>query len=127
MTTGVLRYISNELEKIGVPYEFGEWQSDVTYPYFVGDYTEVTPINEDGAEEKTFMLNGFIRNKSVLELEKVKEKIQQAFHSVGGKTAILGDGTGIAVFYSNAFYVPTNVENLKRIQINLTIKIWKAR
>lgn len=122
----VLKYINSELQKIKVPYEFGEWTSKVVYPYFVGEYTEVTPLNEDGQEEKTFILNGFTR-KSALEFEKIKAKIQKHFPAVGGRTAVLDDCSGIAVFYSNSNYIPTNVEGLKRIQINLTVKIWKVR
>ena len=36
MMEEVLNFISVELEKIGVPYEFLEWTQDITYPYFVG-------------------------------------------------------------------------------------------
>lgn len=121
----LLNFINSELEKVQVPYEFGEWNSTVTYPYFVGEYSEIEPSSESGEEEKTFILNGFMRG-SFLKLEEMKEKIKMAFPPVEGKTAILDDGSGIAVFYSTSFPVPTGEEGLKRIQINLSVKCWKV-
>lgn len=125
MVIELLNFINSELENIQVPYEFGEWTSDITDPYFVGEYSEVEPISESGEEEKAFILNGFTR-KSALILEEMKEKIKSAFPPVGGKTAILEDDSGVAVFYSSSFPVPTGEEGLKRIQINLSIKYWKV-
>lgn len=121
----VLSFINSELEKIHIPYEFGEWTSKVAYPYFVGEYSEIESFSESGEEEKSFILNGFTRG-SALSLEEMKEKIKEIFPPVGGKTAILDNGSGVAVFYSNSFPVPTGEEELKRIQINLTVKYWKV-
>lgn len=120
----LLNFINSELEKVQVPYEFGEWTSTVTDPYFVGEYSEFEPSSESGEEEKTFILNGFTR-ESALVLEEMKEKIKTAF-PVEGKTAILDNGSGVAVFYSNSFPVPTGEEGLKRIQVNLSVKYWKV-
>ena len=55
----ILEFISNELEKEGVPYEFLIWTRTVTYPYFVGEYNEYEPTVESGEQDKTFILNGF--------------------------------------------------------------------
>lgn len=121
----VLSFIKSELEKINVPYEFGEWTSEVSYPYFVGEYSESESYTEDGQEDTTFILTGFSRS-SGLALEEIKGKIQAAFPPVGGNTAILENGSGIAVFYSRSFPVPTGEEGLKKIQINLSVKFWKV-
>ena len=44
----VLNVISEQLERLNIPYEFGEWTEEVSYPYFVGSYTETEHRQEDG-------------------------------------------------------------------------------
>lgn len=117
-------FITEQLGIISVPYEFGEWTSDVTYPYFVGEITESPIMTEDGHEESTMILNGFHRGESI-ELEKIKEKIKAHFEPINGLRAKTDSGS-IAVFYNNAFHVPTGEAELKRIQINLEIHEWKG-
>ena len=119
-----LKFISDHLNAAGIPYEFGEWSSDIHYPYYVGEITEEEPMTEDGAERSTLILNGFHRGKYI-DLENDKAKIKQLFHTVCGLRGQTDSGA-IAVFYGNAFYVPTGEAELKRIQINLKIKEWKG-
>lgn len=125
MSVAALKMISDGLESIGINYEFGEWTSEVVYPYFVGEYQEEPPMNEDGMMETTFLLNGFSRG-SWLELEQEREQIEQYFDKVSGKTAITESGSGVAVFYENSLVIPTGDAELKRIQVNLKIKEWSV-
>lgn len=126
MTTAVLKFIKDAMDSAGIPYEFMEFTSSITAlrSYWVGSYSEVTPIAEDGMQETQFILTGTGKGKW-LDLEKEKAKIEQLFPMVGGKTAILDNGSGVAVFYGNAFPVPTGDVLLKRLQINLTVKEWR--
>jgi hypothetical protein len=62
---------------------------------------------------------------SWLELETVKETIRRIFPDTG-RTAILENNFGIAVFYSNSKPVPTGDAELKRIQIELKVKEWRV-
>lgn len=119
-----LKFINEQMGVIGVPYEFGEWASAITYPYYVGEITEEPTITEDGAEESTLILNGFHRGKFI-DLENDKAKIKKHFHPIHGLRASTDSGA-IAVFFDGAFYVPTGEADLKRIQINLKIKEWKG-
>lgn len=119
-----LKFINEQMGVVGVPYEFGEWASAVTYPYYVGEITEEPTITEDGAEESTLILNGFHRGKFI-DLENDKAKIKKHFHPIHGLRASTDSGA-IAVFFDGAFYVPTGEADLKRIQINLKIKEWKG-
>ena len=119
-----LKFINEQLEAIGVPYEFGEWSSDVVYPYFVGEITEEPTMTEDGQESSTMLLTGFTRN-GYMELETIKEKIKRHFHPIHGLRGWIGDNA-VVVFYEGSFYVPTDEADLKRIQINLQIKEWKV-
>ena len=126
MTIEALKYIDDTLNNAGINYEFGMWTSDVIYPYFVGEYTDTTTVNEDGMKETTFLLSGTSRN-SMLELEEAKEKIEDLFPSVGGRIAKLDNGSRIVIFFNSAMYVPTDTADIKRLQINLTIKEWKVK
>ena len=112
------------MELLNIPYEFGEWTSDVQYPYFVGELTETETATEDGMEAPYMLLTGFHRG-NFNELEEIKEKIKKHFHPVHGKRAAFEGGT-IAVFYGGAFYIPTGEADLKKLQITLNIKTWKG-
>lgn len=123
----VLGFINKALEDAGVPYEFLEWTQKVSYPYFVGEYSEFEPDNESGEEDKSFILTGFYRgNNARYELEKMRAKIEATFPAIGGKVAALDSGSVVAVFYGNSSYIPTGEEELYKIQINLSIKLWKV-
>ena len=119
------KFISDQMTEIAVPYEYGEWSSEITYPYWVGELTEEPIITEDGLEESTMILNGFHRGKFI-QLELDKQKIKQHFNPINGLRAKLDSGS-IAVFFDGAFPVPTGEADLKRMQINLKIKEWKGK
>lgn len=123
MTVEALKYVNDCLESLSIPYEFMQWTKPLSFPYFVGEYTEIEPMNEDGLEQGTLILTG-TTNKNYLTLESIKEKLKQFFPS-DGRTAILDNGSGIAVSYSTAFLVPTGEQELVRIQINLNIQEWR--
>lgn len=119
-----IQFINEQMDLIAVPYEWEVWSSRIQYPYFTGEFTEEPPITEDGAEQSTLILNGFHRGSRTA-LEAVKDKIKKHFdpiHGLRGRT----DSGSIAVFFDGSFSVPTGEAELKRIQINLTIKEWKG-
>ena len=119
-----LNFIKDQMGKIAVPYEFGEWTSDNKDFYFVGEYTDEPIPSEDGAEESILILSGFCRGKS-LALEQAKKKIKKHFPAIEGLRAETDSGA-IAVFFDGAFPVPTGESQLKRIEIHLKIKEWKG-
>ena len=124
MSVDKLKFINEQMGLIAVPYEFGEWTSEVRYPYFVGEIREEPITTEDGFEQSTMILAGFSRGKYIdLELEKAKiKKHFNPIHGLRGNT----DSGSIAVFFDHAFPVPTNEAELKRIEIYLKIKEWKG-
>lgn len=122
MTTESLAFINDILTEADINYEFMEWTSDVAYPYWVGEYTESEPMNEDGMQESTFMITG-TTNGSWLSLEEAKATIES---KLCNQTVILSNGNGLAVLYSGSLNVPTGNEKMKRMQINLLIKEWKV-
>lgn len=122
MTQETLRYIAETLASAGINYEFGQWSGEIVYPYFVGEYTESEPMTEDGLLQSTFMLNGFSRS-DWLALQEAKETIEKLFSN---SVQVLASGNGVCIFYAGASIIPENDLELKRIQINLTIKEWKV-
>lgn len=108
---------------LDVPYNFMEWKGKVPKTYFVGEYQETPTLTkeEDGYHETSFILNGFTRD-SWLSLEQTKAKIEKVLP----RQAIV-EGSAVAVFFENALVVPTGDSELKRIQINLTIKEWRVK
>lgn len=124
MSIAGLKYVSDLMNSLSIPYAFVRWNT--TPPddyYFVGEYNEVdtTTREENGYTETNVTLRGFTR-KDWLLLEQAKAKIE----ANATKTAILDDGSGIAVFYETGMVVPTADAELKSIQINLKIKEWKV-
>ena len=118
MTPAALKFINEALFEAGIPYAFETWNEALVYPYFVGEYTESEPEEEDGIQEATFMITG-TSNTTWLSLEEAKEKIKK---EICNRTAILPNGNGIAIYFAGSSRIPTGNETMKRIQINLTIK-----
>lgn len=123
MTKEVLNIINQSMKEIGLDYAFMRFTGKVKYPYFVGEYVDTEPVNEDGLCESTFLLTGFSRGTWV-DLEDAKEKIEKKLDDY---TAITDTGSVVAVFYTGAQPIDTGDAELKRIQINLKIKEWKVK
>jgi hypothetical protein len=122
----VLSIINEELDSIGVPYEFMRWTSGVTDEYWVGEYSEDPITTEDGYKASTVILTGTINtiDGTWLQLERTRAKIEKHFHPVCGLSKATDNGS-VVIFYENSFPIPTGEANLKRIQINLQVKEWR--
>ena len=126
MSKYALKMVSDGMKALGLAYGFGGFSGEpIDEQYWVGEYTETESVSESGLQEATFMLTGFSRS-SWLALEDSKEKIERYFNRISGKTVIADNGSAVAIFYANALIVPTGDAELKRIQINLSIKEWKV-
>lgn len=124
MSKAVLKAVSDGMAAIGMNYEYQEWTDDLVYPYFTGEYQEFEPLNEDGMQETSFILTGFTRG-SYSDLEAAREKIEKKFNPISGYKVSTDDSV-VAIFYALALSnIPTGDAELKKIQINLTIKEWK--
>jgi len=124
MSEAALKYVDSLMREAGIPYAFLQWNSGIPPDgYFVGDYIEApSPAKEEsGCQASAFILRGFTRKEWLL-LERAKEKLESALP----KTAILENGSGIAVSYESARPVPTGDAELKSIKINLAVKEWRG-
>lgn len=125
MSIATLAYINNLMQSMGIPYEFMRWNIEPPDDYyFTGEYNEheMTTMEEDGRQDSTFILRGYTRGSWLL-LEQAKAKIERGLPL----TAILDDGSGVAIFYSSGTVVPTGDADFKSIKIDLTIQEWKVK
>lgn len=125
MSMKAMAYVSDMMDALSLPYAYMRWtDKTIQDVYFTGEYSEVpsTTREENGRHDVTVILRGFTRGDWIL-LEEAKAKIERSC----AKTAILPDGTGLAVFYDSAMPVPTGDAQLKSIKINLTIQVWSVR
>lgn len=126
MSKNIRKLVASAMQELGIEYGFLTYFKDpIVYPYFIGQYTESAPINEDGMQESRFSLYGYTRG-SWEELEEKKEQIEAFFNKASGKTVITENGSAVAVFYESALTIPTGNAELKRIQINLICKEWSV-
>lgn len=126
MSKAVLKTIDDAMSEMGINYEYMEWTSAPVYPYFTGEYQEVVSMDEDGQQETQFILNGFARGEGAfLALENAKEQIKEYLQD--GRL-VSTEKSVVAIFYANTLAnLPTGDAELKRIQINLTIKEMNGR
>ena len=123
MSMAALKYVSDFMESNGIPYAFGEWKEKPPDRYWVGSYLEPEMLTreEDGRQEITFILRGYTRGGWML-LEQDKATIEK--HA--SQTAVLDNGTGIAVSYAGGDVVPTFDSDVVSMKINLEINEWSV-
>lgn len=123
MSMTALKYVADLMESNGIPYAFGEWKEKPPDRYWTGAYLEPESLTreEDGMQEITFILRGYTRGGWIL-LEEDKAIIERK----ASQTAVLADGTGIAVSYAGADVVPTFDSDIVSMKINLEIKEWRV-
>ena len=127
MTKKALKLINEAMKALDLEYGFVRYtKKPVVFPYWVGEYQENTPVDESGHSNSSFLLTGFHRG-AWDDLETQKEKIENYFNKVSGKTVMAEDGSAVAIFYANSLIVPTMDAELKRIQINLDVHEWSVK
>lgn len=126
MTKNVLKVVKASMQEMGLEYSFKRFRKRPEYPYFVGTYLETDPLNEDGLQECTFILDGFARGPgSESALEEAREQIRNYFTYLG-RAFTFDNGEVVVIAYGNAQPVPTDDAELDRIQINLTAMEWSV-
>ena len=115
--TEVLTIMNTEMEKLNIPYTFDTWDNDIELPQFIGEILETPNVNEDGKSEYTFILTGYATSYSYL--FGVAEQLKVKY-----KTSAIVDG--IVIKYDNTITVDNDTDDLKQIQINMTIKEWSV-
>lgn len=117
----LLSFMNEQIEQLEIPYEFGEWTQDLSYPYFVGSFNEAEHRIEDGYTGGVFTLDGWSRGSKIT-LAEVNDKLKKAFEDLRA----VRDGTAFFITYWNALMIPTGEEDLFRITITFNTNEWKG-
>nr|DAL57146.1 MAG TPA_asm: PORTAL PROTEIN, 15 PROTEIN, HEAD PROTEIN, VIRAL INFECTION, TAILED.2A [Caudoviricetes sp.] len=117
----LLSFMNEQIEQLEIPYEFGEWTQDLSYPYFVGSFNETEHRIEDGYTGGVFTLDGWSRGSKIT-LAEVNDKLKKAFEDLRA----VRDGTAFFITYWNALMIPTGEEDLFRITITFNTNEWKG-
>lgn len=117
----------NQRMKAALPghYAFIRWEDDLPEDYyFTAEYTELPSATgeEDGMRETAVYVRGYTWG-DWLSLEQAKETIEKMVPT----TAILENGSGIAIFYDVGQIVPTGLDDFKSIKMDMTIQEWKVK
>lgn len=138
----ILNFVKSKLDEVKVPYEFGEWTSTVSYPYFVGSFDETDYSAESDCTTGVFTINGWARGEDCrLVLMMLADRIKRKFGHLSEyvksdwKWDELNFLFGMAENTSNAFLVcyfntlsvPTDEDDLFRVQIILNTYQWKGK
>lgn len=115
----VFGYLNTLLSTI-INYEFGTWESDLVFPFWVGEYQELPFNYEQQKSEYSFTLTGTTKG-TYKELEEDKAKIKALLSE---HTAIIEEAHGVAIYYDGAIQIPSEDAQIKRMQITLTIQEW---
>ena len=113
----VLTTFNKEMEKLNIPYTFDGWDGEVELPQFIGEISEITNPNEDGKSEYSFILTGYATTYSYL------FDVADLLKSNYKQSAIVN---GVVIKYDNTTPIDNGTDDLKQIQINLTIKKWRV-
>ena len=113
----VLPTIKNELENLNIPYTFDAWYNDVELPQFIGEISETPTVDEDGKSEYSLILTGYAKSYSYL--FGVAEQLKRNY-----KPSLIVDGCILQ--YNNTITVDNGTDDLRHIQINMTIKKWSV-
>ena len=124
MTTKPLEIIASAMADLQIEYGFARYYG-MDYPYFVGEYIESEPLNEDGLQEASLTLTGFTRG-TWAELEEAKGKIEEYFSPISGNTQFTADGSAVTILYASSYVIPKEDADLKSIQINMKIMEWRV-
>lgn len=119
----VTQAFSTIMEILNIPCEYQTWTQVVSYPYWVYEILGSPVVPEDGMEELTIILTGFSKGKA-LPLAQAEGRIKQYFKH--GVTVTDDDGSTICFSYGGFQSVSTGVENLKRIDITISVKKWSV-
>lgn len=121
MANKVISVIAEEMKNLNINYALMQWNKDVAYPYFTGEFYENSFKYEDGSTGGEMLLEGWTRG-TWTELYELTEEIKSHFANF----STIQDNTGISITYLNSSPIRTGDIQLKKIQIRLDIKTWKG-
>lgn len=121
MESELLEIINNELEKLNLNYEYGEYTGELKYPYITGEYNETGYTYEDNITRGEFILTVWNRGKEI-DLINIKEQIKNVFADYRTST----NSGAINIDYRNKLFIRSGEAELKKMEIYLDTKCLKG-
>lgn len=124
MSLAAMKFINDMMNSIGIPFAFMQWNDEIPARYWVGSCIEPESLtrDENGKQDTTLILQGYAGKENWMLLFQDKETIEK--HA--SQTAILPDGSGIAVSYEGGDIVPVGDSDIVSMKINLEIQEWRV-
>lgn len=117
----VLKVLNTEMTRLLTNYAFDDWNTKKVLPYYVGEISEIITGYEDGKSEYQFIITGTDKD-TYTNLLNALELIKKEYKY--GKKITLDNGV-IVIIYDNSLTIPIENEDIKRIQINLSVRLWE--
>lgn len=121
MESELLKVINEEMLKLDINYEYGEYTSELKYPYAVGEYNEKDYSFENNFTSGEFIITIFHRGTES-DLINIKEKVKEVFADYRAST---NSGT-ISINYRNKLFIRSGEAELKKMEIYLDTEIRKG-
>lgn len=114
MTQEALSILRAAMADMHLPYALGQYRAaPLPETYFVGQWVDAEGFTEDG------------RTDSTMTLLAASKAIQARFPAYGW-TCITDRGSGLAISFAGASFLPDIDGAARRISINLNIKEWSV-
>lgn len=113
----VLTILNKEMKQLNIPYTFDAWDNDIELPQWIGEIHEVPTVDEDGKSEYSFILTGYATNYTYL--LGIAEQLKAKY-----KNSAIVDS--VVIKYNNADIIDNGTDDLKQLQVNMTIKKWSV-
>lgn len=117
----LLAFIDDKMTEAGIPYEFGEWSGAVAYPYCVGTFRADEHRYEDSCTAGTLTVDIWSR-ESKLSAVQTADRIAAVFEDLQE----VRDDLLFYISFTSSDTIPTGEMDLFRIEVRLSVKIWKG-
>ena len=117
----LLSFIAGKMNQHEIPYEFGEWSSEIKYPYCVGTFSANDYRFEDNCISGILSIDIWSRD-SKLSAVQMADKIAGAFQDL---QEVSGD-SAYYIRYLSADLIPSGEMDLFRISMKLYASKWKG-
>ncbi|MEG1906849.1 MAG: hypothetical protein RR178_05225 [Gordonibacter sp.] len=118
--------INAQMEALWIPYQYWEYADvgeGIPDVYFVGENIEDPVAQEDGRVSGLFVLSGW-SYRGLAPLQEHQKAIKRRF--MEPQRVATGDGAAV-VEYSHASGIPSDIEGLCRLEINLNYYEWSVK
>lgn len=119
----IRKAVNDLMSSLAIPYMFWEYEADeIPGCYFVGEEMEDPATQEDGCVSGTFVLSGWSRKGLPIlhdHQSLVKRRLKEPLH-------VRTDEGAVVIEYSHSTGVPSDVEGVCRLEINLKYHEWSV-